>query len=204
MNSLPAIPAFRKAPKRPRTSRTGCIQLAVPVQGGWYVEYMGSARPSWKARLDFGILFWDPLEPHPHDVDVKALLRIAVVYNIPIACNRSTADFLLSSPFMGPPDLFPHSAVSSTGWWRIVRLRHGWLVSAPKCATVDQACANKEHADPCNLERTPEFTGDFTLQTPASRMLSSVTCRRIVFCAGRTSPILHWWRVSSASSTTCV
>jgi methylglyoxal synthase len=51
-------------------------------------------------RIDFVVFFWDPLEPHPHDVDVKALLRVAVVHNIPIACNRATADFLLSSPLM--------------------------------------------------------------------------------------------------------
>jgi methylglyoxal synthase len=51
-------------------------------------------------ELDVLVFFWDPLDAHPHDADVRALLRVAVLYNVPTACNRATADFVVASPLI--------------------------------------------------------------------------------------------------------
>src|SRR4030043_1350838 len=74
-------------------------------------------------EIDFVIFFWDPLEPMPHDTDVKALLRIAVVWNIPAACNRSSADFMISSSLM--TEEYERIVPDYTDY-------RAWIKSAPK------------------------------------------------------------------------
>ena len=59
-----------------------------------------------EGRIDAVFFFWDPLTPQPHDVDVKALLRLAVLYDVPIACNRSSADHIISSPLFAMPEKY--------------------------------------------------------------------------------------------------
>jgi methylglyoxal synthase len=85
------------------TSRLIEERTGLPVRGYMSGPFGGDQQVGARiaeGAIDFMIFFWDPLEAQPHDPDVKALLRIAVLYDIPVANNRASADFILSSPYM--------------------------------------------------------------------------------------------------------
>jgi len=99
------------------TATTGAIveqRLGVPIHKLLSGPLGGDAQTGAliaERRIDVVFFFWDPLTPQPHDVDVKALLRLAVLYDVPIACNRSSADLLISSPLFA--DVAYHEAKES-------------------------------------------------------------------------------------------
>ncbi len=69
-----------------------------------------------EGKIDMLVFFWDPLEPQPHDPDVKALLRIGALWNIPMACNVATADYLISSPLLSEPYERVVPDIGPRGW----------------------------------------------------------------------------------------
>lgn len=81
------------------------------LKGGSYGGDMEIGALIANEKLDYLIFFWDPLQSLPHDVDVKALLRIAVLYNLPTACNRATADLIISSPLFKSREYRPKKEI---------------------------------------------------------------------------------------------
>ncbi|MFO7646964.1 methylglyoxal synthase [Halomonas sp. 3H] len=91
--------------------------LSLPVQGLMSGPLGGDQQIGaliTEQRLDLLIFFWDPFAPQPHDPDVKALLRLAALWNVPVACNAASADFLISSPWL---DQAYEMAIPDAGAW---------------------------------------------------------------------------------------